>query len=113
MEYGNQIVPASSSTTPMSTVCASKIAPMRWPTRSYIACISRFSAKPRCTSLMRASSALRWRVSSNSRAFSSATLRLPAIVVRSRTSASLKACSRSMFCNVILPIASRPTMSGT
>ncbi len=93
--------------------CASKISWSRSPTRSYIACISRFSARPRWTSLMSASSALRWRVSSNSRAFSSATLRLPARVVRSRTSASLNACSRSRFWSEIRPVASPPTRSGT
>jgi hypothetical protein len=45
---------------------------------------SRFSARPRWTSLITASSALRCLVSSNSRAFSSATLKLPARVVRRR-----------------------------
>ena len=68
----------------MSTTWASKISWIRSPTRSYIACVSSFSARPRWTSLISASSALRCRVSSNSRAFSSATLRLPASVVSRR-----------------------------
>ena len=45
--------------------CASKISWIRSPTRSYIACGSRFSTRPRWTSLISASSALRCRVSSN------------------------------------------------
>ena len=57
---------------------------------------------------MIASSAARWSsrrrcVSSNRRAFSSATLRLPAIVVSRRTSASLNACSRSRFWSEMTP----------
>ncbi len=62
---------------------------------------------------MSASSAFRCRVSSNSRAFSSATLRLPAIVVSRRTSASLNAFSWSRFWSEIRPVASPPTMRGT
>ena len=92
--YGKWITPASRSRIPMSTTCASKISCSRSPTRSYIACASSFSASPRCTALISASSALRCRVSSNSRAFSSATLRLPARVVSSRTSLSLNAPAR-------------------
>ena len=113
MMYGKLTRPLVWSSTVILTTWASKMSRSRSPTRSYIACISRFSARPRCTSLMSASSALRWRVSSNSRAFSSATLRLPASVVRSRTSASLNACSRSMFWSEISPVARSPTRSGT
>ena len=70
----------------------------RWilsPTRSYIDCMSSFAARPCWTLLMIASSAARSSVSvsrrfvsSNRRAFSSATLRLEASVVSSRTSDS-------------------------
>ena len=45
----------------MSTTWASKMSRIRSPTRSYIASISRFCASPRWTSLISASSALRWR----------------------------------------------------
>ena len=65
------------------------------------------AATPCWTLLMSASSAFRCRVSSNSRAFSSATLRLPASVFSSWRSDSLKACSRSRFCSEITPVACR------
>ena len=110
--YGKRISPASRSRMPMSTTCASKISCRRSPTRSYIACASSFSASPRWTALISASSALRWRVSSKRRAFSSATLRLPARVVSNRTSLSPNAPSRSRFCNEITPVARPPTTSG-
>ena len=55
------------------------------------------------TLLTIASSATRWRVSSISRAFSSATLRLAASVVSRRTSPSLKAFSRSRFWSEMTP----------
>ena len=60
-----------------------------------------------------ASSPTRWRVSCTSRAFSSATVTLPASVVRSRWSSSPKACSRSMFCSEITPAVLPPATSGT
>ena len=81
--YGNDIVSAVESNVLMSTVWASKISAILSPTRSYIDCMSRFAARPCWTLLMIASSAARSSVSvsrrfvsSNSRAFSSATLRL-------------------------------------
>ena len=56
-----------------------------------------------CTLLISASSAFRCRVSCTSRAFSSATLRLPASVVSRRTSFSSNAFVRSRFCSEIRP----------
>ena len=73
MTYGKWTRFVEGSRIAMSTTCASKISWMRSPTRSYIDCMSSRSARPACTSLIRASSALRCRVSSNSRAFSRAT----------------------------------------
>ena len=52
-------------------------------------------------------------VSWTSRAFSSATLRLPASVSSSCWSDSLKACSRSMFWSETTPVARPPATSGT
>ena len=82
----------------MSTTWASKISWILFPTRSYIDCMSRFWARPSWTLVMIASSAARSSVSarrrlvsSNSRAFSSATPMLDARVERSRSSPSLKA----------------------
>ena len=102
---------------PMSTTWASKISWILSPTRSYIACMSRFWARPSWTLLMSASSAARSSVSasrrfvsSKRRAFSSATLRLPASVISSRTSDSEKAFSRSRFCSEITPRASPATI---
>ncbi len=66
-----------------------------------------------CTLLISASSAFRCRVSCTNRAFSSATLRLPASVSSSCWSDSLNACSRSMFWREITPVATPPTTSGT
>src|SRR5438128_2416191 len=56
------------------------------------------------TLLMSASSAFRCRVSWTSRAFSSATLRLPESVVSRRSSESVNACSRSRFWSEITPV---------
>ena len=79
--------PRLQSYIPMSTTWASKIPRIFSPTSSYIACISISLASPCCTSLMIASSAARSSVSvnsrlvsPNSRAFSSATPMLEAIV---------------------------------
>ena len=87
---------------PMSTTWASKISWILSPTRSYIACMSSSAARPCWTPLMIASSAARSSVSvssrfvsSNRRAFSSATPMLEASVLSSRSSASPNA-SRSI-----------------
>ena len=61
-------------------------------------------ASASCTLLISASSAFRCRVSCTSRAFSSATLRLPASVVSRRTSVSVNAFVRSRFCSEIRPL---------
>ena len=62
---------------------------------------------------MMASSDARWRVSSTRRTFSSATLKLAAIVERSWTSDSVKASSWSRFCSEMTPPGRPPTGSGT
>ena len=66
--YAKWTMFALGSRMPISTTWASKISWIRSPTRSYIACMSSRSARPRCTSLTKASSALRCRVSSIARA---------------------------------------------
>ena len=80
----------------MSTTWASKISWILSPTRSYIACMSRFWARPSWTLVMIASSAARSSVSasrrfvsSKSRAFSSATPMLDARVESRRSSLSV------------------------
>src|SRR5438045_37116 len=78
-----------------------------------MACISNSPARASWTLLISASSAFRCRVSCTSRAFSSATLRLPASVISRRWSASVNACSRSKLSSAMTPVARPPVTSGT
>ena len=117
--YGKWTSFVSGSKTPMSTTCVSKMAWILSPTRSYIACMSSSAARPSWTLLMIASSAARWSVSvrrrfvsSNSRAFSSATPMLAASVLSSRSSASLKACAW-MLSRPTTPTTRSPALIGT
>ena len=104
----------------MITTWASKISAILSPTSSYIACMSNSAARPCWTLLMIASSAARSLlsasrrfVSSNRRTFSSATLREPASVVSSRTSAGPKASNSSMLWMEITPVFAPPPLRGT
>ncbi len=119
MVYGKWKAPAALSSTPMSTTCASKSSWILSPTKSYIDCMSRFWASPCWTLLIIASSAARssvWPrrrfVSSKRRALSSATLRLVARVLSTRTSRSLNALVRSRFWSEMRPVTLPPDISG-
>ena len=77
-------------------------------------------ARPSCTLLITANSAVLCSVSfsnrvvsSNNRAFSNATVMLLPRVVSKRTSASEKASSSSIFCRLITPVGSPPAIMGT
>ena len=111
--------PASRSKMPMSTTWASKISWILSPTRSYIDCMSRFSARPCWTLLMIASSAARSSVSVSSRfvspksrAFSRATPMLDASVTSRRSSASLNPCA-SARSRLTTPSTRPPARIGT
>ena len=104
----------------MKVVSAAKISRILSPTSPKMASMSSFEARPSCTLLMMASSAFlcsvslsRRCVSSKRRAFSRATLKLPASVSSRRTSESVNAFSRRTSLNWINPRACSPTINGT
>ena len=109
---GKSIMLVARSSSAMYTMSArnvvSSCSPVRWIRRSRSSCAA--AAWP--TSLMMASSLARCRVSPTRRAFSSATLRLAASVVRSRSSEPLNAFVRSTFWSEMLPRTSAPTIRG-
>ena len=96
----------------MSTTWVSNTSLARLPTSSYMACGSSSAARAAWTSFTMASSAARRFVSSNRRAFSSATLRLAASVVSRRTSVSENALVRSRFWSEMRPRSWPPEVSG-
>ena len=87
--------------------------PIRSPTSSISAARSSCVASAWPTLFTVPSSATRWRVSWTRRAFSSATLTLPAELCQQRSSASVNACSRSTFWSDTTPAGRPPANSGT